>query len=104
MRVGVIDRDRIGVDTPRGRTTVRRVRPYRARVVVGPETFRARLKRLRGTLGWSQRALAAVSGVPHATIGKIESGEARESTAHTVAMLAYGLGCSMDYLWRGDAS
>ena len=104
MQASVIDRDRVGVDTPRGRTTVRRVRPYRAHVVVRPETFRGRLRRLRLERGWSLRDLARESGLGFGAVGMIERGDSMWPTAYTVGQLARALGVSMDALFLGETS
>jgi ribosome-binding protein aMBF1 (putative translation factor) len=102
VSVNVVARSRLRPDNASGRTSrVGRIPQDVLRIVVRPETLADRLRRLRRDRGWSQRDLAQRAAVPHATVGKIESGEAREPTAHTVARLARALDTSMDALWLG---
>lgn len=103
MRVSIIDRERVGVDTPRGRTTVRRVRPYRARVVVLPESFAGRVRRLRAERGLSQRALATLADMPRRTLSDCELGQL-DVAARNVARLARAFGVTMDALYLGDGA
>jgi DNA-binding XRE family transcriptional regulator len=101
VTVRTIPRRRVGVDTPTGRTAVRRIRPYRARVVVHPETFADRLRRLRGERGLSLRGLADLAGMAHQSVVDCEHG--RDAvTAFTVARLARALRVSMDWLYMGE--
>lgn len=55
------------------------------------------VRRAREARGWSQADLAARSGVPRATVSRVEAGDANPSF-HAVLSLAAALDCSLDEL------
>jgi transcriptional regulator with XRE-family HTH domain len=56
------------------------------------------LRAVREQRGWSQRALAARSGVSHASIARVESGITKELGSEALARLATALHVSADRL------
>ena len=61
-------------------------------------TIGARIKALRQKKGWSQRELARLAGVRHATLVKLETGMRTETRTDIVRRLAKTLGVTTDYL------
>ncbi len=57
-----------------------------------------RIKAQREKKGWTQGELARQSGVPQATISRLESGAHRSIQMHGAIRLARALGVSVDYL------
>jgi ribosome-binding protein aMBF1 (putative translation factor) len=105
VSVNVVARSRLRPDNASGRTSrVGRIPQDVLKIRVRPETLAERVCRLRKARGWSQRALGAHADLHHAIIGKLEAGEARDLTAHTVARIAAGLGISIDDLWHGTGA
>ena len=61
-------------------------------------TIGARIKALRQKKGWSQRALARLAGVRHATLAELETGKRTETRTDIARRLAQTLGVTLDYL------
>jgi transcriptional regulator with XRE-family HTH domain len=57
-----------------------------------------RLRALRNERGWTQQHLAALSGVPDATISRIERGETTDISINIVRRLANSFDVTLDYL------
>lgn len=60
-----------------------------------------KVKELRQKLGWKQVTLAKNSGIPQATISRIESGKIAQPKMGQLHKLANALGATIDYL-AGD--
>jgi transcriptional regulator with XRE-family HTH domain len=61
-------------------------------------TLGEKLKALRTRKGWSQRELAARSGVRQALISLLESGRQADTTGRNLRKLAMALAVTVDYL------
>ncbi len=61
-----------------------------------------KVKELRQKLGWKQVTLAKNSGIPQATISRIESGKVTQPKMGQFHKLADALGTTIDYL-AGDS-
>ena len=61
-----------------------------------------KVKELRQKLGWKQVTLSQKSGVPQATISRIESGRVTQPKMGQLRKLADALGITIDYL-AGDS-
>lgn len=61
-----------------------------------------KVKELRQKLGWKQVTLAKESGIPQATICRIESGNVAQPRMGQLQKLAGALGATIDYL-AGDS-
>ena len=61
-----------------------------------------KVKELRQKLGWKQVTLAKNSGIPQATISRIESGKVTQPKMGQLQKLADALGTTIDYL-AGDS-
>lgn len=61
-----------------------------------------KVKELRRKLGWKQVTLAKESGIPQATISRIESGRTTQPKMGQLRKIADALGISIDYL-SGDS-
>ena len=61
-------------------------------------TMGARIKALRQKKGWSQRELARLAGVRHATLAELETGMRTETRTDIARRLAKTLGVTVDYL------
>jgi len=57
-----------------------------------------RIKAQREKKGWSQHELARQSGIPQATISRLESGEMKDVQTMLARRLARALGVGLDYL------
>ena len=57
-----------------------------------------RIKALRQKKGWSQRELARLAGVRHATLVELETGLRTETRTDIARRLAKTLGVTIDYL------
>lgn len=57
-----------------------------------------RIKVQREKKGWSQHALARQSGIPQATISRLESGGMKDIQTTLARRLARALGIGIDYL------
>ena len=62
------------------------------------ETLAERVKGLRQALGWRQITLAHKSGIPQATISRIESGTIAQPKMGQLWKLANGFGITIDHL------
>ena len=58
----------------------------------------ARVQELRAARGWRQKELADRSGLPQATISRIESGKVKEPSIKTLEALAAAFGIALDVL------
>lgn len=76
--------------------TARVVVPGLNRVLIGE-----RVQELRRTRGWTGKELARATGIPHGSIGAIESGRMLPDTARLLA-LAVVLDVSIDFIVRGE--
>ena len=65
------------------------------------QTLPGTIRRLRGAMGWSQRALADVTGWDNATISRMESGR-REIRVDEVVLLADVFGVDLADLMTGQ--
>jgi transcriptional regulator with XRE-family HTH domain len=61
-------------------------------------TIGERIKALRQKKGWSQRELARLAGVRHATLAELETGMRTETRTDIARRLAQTLGITVDYL------
>ena len=61
-------------------------------------TIGERIKALRQKKGWSQRELARLAGVRHATLAELETGKRTETRTDIARWLAKTLGVTLDYL------
>jgi transcriptional regulator with XRE-family HTH domain len=61
-------------------------------------TLGEKIRALRTARRWSQRDLAARSGVRQALISYLESGKQDDTTGANLRKLAAALGCTVDYL------
>lgn len=66
-------------------------------------TLGDKVKELRLKLGWKQVTLANKSGIPQATISRIESGGVSQPKMGQLQKLAEALGTTIDYL-AGDSA
>jgi transcriptional regulator with XRE-family HTH domain len=57
-----------------------------------------RIKMQREKKGWSQHELARQSGIPQATISRLESGDMKDIQTMLARRLARALGVGLDYL------
>lgn len=64
------------------------------------QTARLRIKGFRNALGWTQKRLAAESGIPLGTLSPIESGADRV-TVRNLLRIAQALGRSIDEFFHG---
>lgn len=53
---------------------------------------------IRERMGYSQRKLSALSGVPQPIISDIENGKTKSPTVDTAIKLSKVLGCTVEYL------
>lgn len=72
--------------------------PRKAAQSTARVTLSERLLLLRTQAGLTQKQLAALSGIPHNSISRIELGKTPDITTRTLIALAGALGVTTDYL------